>query len=377
MSKSKNWCFRISNPTVLDSPLAWAGVKYLVYQKEFGEQGTPHLQGYVIFNSEQRLAALKKLNSGAHWEPRRGSHEDASHYCKKPVQGCECRHCVTARTQQLPEEQHESGTPPAPGKRNDLLAVKEKIYAGATYKTILNENFVACASHSAFFREVIRIQQPRRNFKTEVIIVTGPPGSGKSYWCREQCKLLNSTEEPYMKPQGKWWDDYSNEENVIMDEFSGSHCPWATLLNLLDEYPMLVEVKNGYAQFNSKRIFITANTEYHEWYEEPKIVANMGALERRITHLGYKPRRVNGVYQPIQWKKGGFGVTTPTTPLVVPDEESPTRDIVCDSGANRITFTKNVRGHDVPIVVPRYRFVKDAEGNFKKVLVENDDNLLE
>lgn len=42
-------------------------------------QNTPHLQGYVVYTNKKSLAQQKKINQQAHWEVRKGSHEQASH----------------------------------------------------------------------------------------------------------------------------------------------------------------------------------------------------------------------------------------------------------------------------------------------------------
>lgn len=48
-SSAKDWCFTVNNPD--DTPeeflelFAVPGVKYLVFQKEKGDSGTPHYQG--------------------------------------------------------------------------------------------------------------------------------------------------------------------------------------------------------------------------------------------------------------------------------------------------------------------------------------------
>jgi len=78
-----NWVFTLNNPTPADKPEAWQGVKYVIYQKERGAAGTEHLQGYLHLKTKQRLSFLKKVNASAHWEPRRGTHEEARAYCMK------------------------------------------------------------------------------------------------------------------------------------------------------------------------------------------------------------------------------------------------------------------------------------------------------
>lgn len=42
--------------------------RFIVGQKEVGENGTPHYQFYVNFKQPVRLAALKKICSKAHFE---------------------------------------------------------------------------------------------------------------------------------------------------------------------------------------------------------------------------------------------------------------------------------------------------------------------
>lgn len=56
-------------------------VEYLVVGKEVGEEGTFHLQGYLTLKKKQRLGWLKRnVSAHAHWEVRRGTHEQARDY---------------------------------------------------------------------------------------------------------------------------------------------------------------------------------------------------------------------------------------------------------------------------------------------------------
>lgn len=87
MSAAKHWCFTINNWTAEDEDrlkeLA-TEVDYIVFGYETGAQGTPHLQGYVVFKSKVRLGICRGLLGGrAHCEIKRGSARQASDYCKK------------------------------------------------------------------------------------------------------------------------------------------------------------------------------------------------------------------------------------------------------------------------------------------------------
>lgn len=61
-----------------------AGISYLIFGREVAESGTPHLQGYCIFNARRRLRSLRELiGERGHFEISRGTPQQASDYCKK------------------------------------------------------------------------------------------------------------------------------------------------------------------------------------------------------------------------------------------------------------------------------------------------------
>ncbi len=84
---AKAWMFTMNNPQrpFSDPPIDFAGFKrppmYAIYQLEVGENGTPHLQGYVYFEKRVRGGGLSRcLGSNPHLEPRRGKHSEVSSY---------------------------------------------------------------------------------------------------------------------------------------------------------------------------------------------------------------------------------------------------------------------------------------------------------
>lgn len=95
MSQAKRWCFTLNNPTDAEQNFFYSlgesieadgeesDCSYLIFGDEVGESGTPHLQGYLALRNKKRLVFLKEYSSRAHWEIARGTHHQASTYCKK------------------------------------------------------------------------------------------------------------------------------------------------------------------------------------------------------------------------------------------------------------------------------------------------------
>jgi len=84
--QSCRWCFTLNNYTPLDvdTMRLWGlVVKYLIFAREISESGTPHLQGFVLFKSNQTRHSLRKLWPRAHFEPAKAASHVAAAYCKK------------------------------------------------------------------------------------------------------------------------------------------------------------------------------------------------------------------------------------------------------------------------------------------------------
>ncbi|AXH78189.1 MAG: putative viral replication protein [Cressdnaviricota sp.] len=80
------WCFTLNNYTNEDIssivPIIEHDCKYAIVAREVGEQGTPHLQGYVEFKTKCR--PLSKFNNvRIHWEKCKGNRAQNTDYCSK------------------------------------------------------------------------------------------------------------------------------------------------------------------------------------------------------------------------------------------------------------------------------------------------------
>lgn len=89
MSRSRSWCFTLNNYTEEDVTALrvfyQAGsVRYLIIGREVGQEGTPHLQGYIVLHNARTLRGLKTiLGDRYHLESSKGNSDQNYEYCSK------------------------------------------------------------------------------------------------------------------------------------------------------------------------------------------------------------------------------------------------------------------------------------------------------
>lgn len=131
-------CFTVNNPS---APIEYPEyVRYAVYQKE--KVTTEHYQGYAEFSDKKSLAALKKWLPTAHFEPRRGTRDQAREYCMK----------VESRI----EGPWEYGTfKTNQGERSDIHEVKELIMGGATKRAVYEDYPLIAAKYPRYVEQLL------------------------------------------------------------------------------------------------------------------------------------------------------------------------------------------------------------------------------
>lgn len=281
--RGKYWCFTINNPIDdQDPPNIWPDVQYVIWQFEAGEEGTQHIQGYVCFTKTKMLSWIKEHTVyAAHWEPRSGKHSEAKHYCMKPVQDCDCKHCIAAIGQRICgpwEHGSDEGISEGQGERSDMDHCKDMIDEGATDLQLFEEHFgTTCRNYRAFNHyRAVRGSVKVREWITKVTVLWGPPGIGKSRRARHM-----AGPDAYWLPQPEgpsvYWDDYCGQECVVIDEFYG----WikrTQMQKLCDSTPTRVNFKFGSTQFLAKRLIITSNDPPSQWWKN----IGLGPMERRL-----------------------------------------------------------------------------------------------
>lgn len=143
--QSRSYCFTLNNHESNDLP-ELEDIRYLVYQREKGENGTEHIQGYVELSKSRTLAYVKNWLPRAHFEIRRGTREQARDYCRKDD---------TRIEGPFERGTWESG---GTGARSDLLAVKRKIDEGKPMSEVWDEHFETTLRYYRGFQEYKKLK---------------------------------------------------------------------------------------------------------------------------------------------------------------------------------------------------------------------------
>lgn len=269
-AQSRAWVFTLNNHSSVDVPRT-IECKYCIWQEEQGEQGTKHLQGYVYFGGSKRLSTLKKILPTAHWEIRRGTHEQAKEYCSKEdsrISG--------------PYEFGEEPVTTGQGSRSDLVSLKRSLDQGSTDQQIWEEHFPTMVKYYKGVNEYKRVKQmaDARSEKTVCIVLFGGTGSGKTYTVQKNFPNAYWVSKP---PKGSplWMDGYDGRSPVAIDEFYG-WLPYDLLLRMCDAYPLQLPTKGGHTGFAPKFIIFTSNKPPEQWYDYSKFSGGKDPLFRRL-----------------------------------------------------------------------------------------------
>lgn len=244
--KIRSVCFTLNNYTEQDVEHIKEGpFKFLVFQRETGANGTPHLQGYaqgkgsIAWNTWKRL-----LTDRAAFFAAKGTPRENYDYCTK-------------------EDTRDAGTVPfvrgvipQPGQRTDIEGLVSLAKDPTKrMRDIIDSNGEGFVRYYKGIDRVRSIFSEPRRFQTEVLWFYGSTGTGKS-------RLADSlAPDAYWKSNDKWFDGYDpiEHDDIIIDDFRSNFHTFNFILRLFDRYPMQVEIKGGTTNFRAKRIFVTTS----------------------------------------------------------------------------------------------------------------------
>lgn len=200
-------CFTFNNYTDVDvrnikSAVGQRGISYICFGREVGEEGTPHLQGYLQ-GKQKQFSRLQQVIGSCHMEAAKGTDTEAIDYCKKDGDFWEAGERVTLKRV-------------TKGKRSDLEAVKEAIDKGETYDNICETFFDQSAKFGRFIKERI---QARDSGKQQNALREQFESSVLRPW---QSALLDIVTETACPRKIHWiWENHGNVGKSWMANYLG------------------------------------------------------------------------------------------------------------------------------------------------------------
>lgn len=268
MSRTRAWCFTANNWTESDLQLAHDlfhkhNANYVVCGQEVGDQGTPHLQGYVHFKNVRNLEGLKNIHASWHWESAKGNAEQNFTYCSKESNFFE--------EGKRPMSQKDKGEI---GKRH-----LEERWAAAK-----EGRFEELPPENIKIYEYIQERELSKNIPQWVphdsTWVWGKSGTGKSRWARE------TYPGAYIKAPNKWWDGYKYEDTVIIEDLDKPTIDKENFQQYLklwtDHYPFQAESKGSMRKIRPARIIVTSQYPIDQIIIDPETLT---AIQRRFVNI--------------------------------------------------------------------------------------------
>lgn len=263
MSVGRYWILTI--PHHVYTPFLPPQLQFVRGQLERGASGFLHWQLVAAFPKNVRLSAVRKLFGDVHAELTRS--DAALDYVWKDDTAVD-------------NTRFQLGDPAV--KRNckrDWDSVWESAKSGRMDD--VESSIKIC--HYRTLKQIAVDHMAPVAVERVVNVFWGPTGTGKSRRAWEEAGW-----QAYPKdPRSKFWDGYSGQQHVVIDEFRGD-IDIAHLLRWFDRYPVIVEVKGSSCVFAATHIWITSNLSPDFWY--PGLdEGTQAALRRRLIVTQFHP----------------------------------------------------------------------------------------
>lgn len=301
----KCWTYTINNYQA-DDGMDPSLCDYLIEAHEMGEDGTPHIQGYVVLTTKDRFSAMKKRLPRAHIEPSNGTPYQNFLYCTKGEQSKQEWADLKELGPNFGLNAHflEWGTRPnAPGPSHKKKP-KDTTYAEVIQASTPKEGLEILKAkrprdyvmhYDTIERHLKRQKVEKRVRKYNAddfnhplltfeksILLCGPTGYGKTQFA------LAHFENPLLVRQIDRLKtfDAAVHDGIVFDDMSFLHRPAEGIIHMLDvqeDSDVYARYGNAFIPANTPRIF-THNTE-NPFYSMDIPQEQKDAIERRVDRI--------------------------------------------------------------------------------------------
>lgn len=277
MSRSRGWVFTLNNFTEEDENrlvVPPTHVRYVCWGYEVGESGTPHLQGCLWTYNPVRMPTVKDyVGDRAHVEIARGQPSKAIAYCEKDGLFFEIgtRPQDSDGNKRAQKERYAKAWELARSGKLEDLVVEDPQLALQYWGTLKK---IAAESQ----------KMPESLAELDFHWWYGETGTGKSLTARQE------NPGAYIKLRNKWWDGYTNQQCVIIEEWGPDDARFLAghLKQWCDHHPFTAEVKGGTIFIRPPKVIITSNWTMEECFLNPQ---DLIPLQRRfkVRHFAAEP----------------------------------------------------------------------------------------
>jgi len=287
VKKSRAWVFTVNNYTeeyinglnvLLQSS---KNITHLIVGKETGENGTPHLQGYIRFSSPLPLNCVSRKIPGAYLDIANAHPYKNYVYCSK--QGD-----VVIDFGDFSNTQQKNGNKLREVYESmweDIKEGKQETYIGDTYPQFYFKHLNSI--RSAIIRNQVCLPPWSGDLTSKNLWIHGPTGCGKSRWAHNQVP----NEYIFFKNKNKWWDGYDSSRHkiVLIEDFLTDGKLLENYMKIwADRYSFQAEVKGGTILVHPSQyiLLVTSNHSIHKTFAFCSPL-DVDAIYRRFNEIAF------------------------------------------------------------------------------------------
>lgn len=275
-------CERLKNEWITDKPTRSGAWIYCI-----SADGLKHIHMVLEDTKAMRFSVIKKSYAvGMHFEPTRGSKEQAENYINKKGR-------FEEKGEQIVYSTRHGEIKGSQGSRRDLSLIDDLLDSGKTPDEIFAMNLQFRRYENMINREYLYRKQKEVPFIRDVKVVyhVGESGTGKTFCANKIIEEHGENELYFVSDYSDGgMDTYNGQKFLFLDEFRGQ-LRFSTLLGWLDKYKIQIHARysNKYALWNEVHICTVYPPEllYESMVSDNRKIDTQKQLFRRINTIVY------------------------------------------------------------------------------------------